>query len=72
MPEKKEKDQWREVDEKDAKYIIILHAGGSECSTLFYESLEDALWAIKNSWFDPKNIFLTQVINWGVSVKETL
>ena len=47
--------KYKEVEKEDAVYGVILRAGGYDESTCFYKNLEDLEWAMKNSWFDPRD-----------------
>tara|TARA_R110000868_G_scaffold271022_3_gene530495 strand:- start:8320 stop:8547 length:228 start_codon:yes stop_codon:yes gene_type:complete len=62
--------KWKEVEAGKAKYGVILRAGGYETSAYFYESLEDLEWAMKNSWFDPREATAVKLLTVDYKIME--
>lgn len=46
--------KWREVTQDEAEYGVVIRVGSYDTSVCFYKSKEDLDWALKNSWFDPR------------------
>lgn len=64
--------KWREVNQEDAEYVIIFRAGGYDTSAYFYKNIRDVKWALKNSWFDPKEATVAKLLHWEVGFKKRL
>ena len=67
-----EKDRNREVSQAKARFVIILRANSYDTSVIFYENEEDALWAMKNSWFDSREAIIAQLCDWDYHLKTNL
>ncbi len=65
-----EKDQNKEVKKEQATHAIILRAQSYDTAVCFYATLDDALWAMGASWFDPKDAILTKILPWKFTVIE--
>lgn len=71
MTEEQTQDQykrWKEVSVEKAEYVIVLRAASSDTSVTFYMNKEDMLWAMKNSWFDPKDAIIAKVLPWEITI----
>lgn len=62
--------KWKEVKKEKAKYGVILRSDSYDTSACFYASLEDLEWAMKNSWFDPREATPIKILTMDIKIKD--
>lgn len=63
--------KYKETTREKANYAIIYRPVSSDTTVIYYETLEAVKWALKNSWFDPKEALPVKLLEWKPQINET-